>query len=112
MSSGWKKVEADIESGPAGTMKWIMIIVLVLTLFGSALNWIMKPAGMAVDRIVQKNSFQYKEGMEQRAAILQANIAEVDILLAQNPVGNSYHADLVAQKRILNVQLKAITINQ
>ena len=105
----WDKVEKDIESGPLGLYKWVVIFVILITVLIGGLNLFMKPASMAVDRIVMKNSFQYKEGMEQRAAILQANISEVDILLQSNPENRDA---LLSQKRILNVQLKAITINQ
>jgi hypothetical protein len=56
-----------------------------------------------------KNSFQYKEGMEQRAAILQASITELDIRLQQNPDNRQ---DLQNQRSILSAQLRAITINK
>ncbi len=64
---------------------------------------------MAVDRVVMKQSFQYKEGMAQRGAILEASIVELDIALQGNP---EYRKDLINQKRILSAQLKAITINK
>ena len=64
---------------------------------------------VAVERIVFENSFQYKQGMAQRGAILEANIAEVDILLRSNPENRQ---DLINQKSILRAQLRAITINQ
>lgn len=105
----WDKVGKDVEGGPFGLFKWVVIgVVLVTVLFGG-INLIMKPATMAVDRIVMKNSFQYVEGMEQRAAILQANIAEIDIRLSQNPENKT---DFQNQRSILSAQLRAITINQ
>jgi len=105
----WEKVEKDVERGPLGLFKWIALFVLAAVLLFGGLNLLMKPASMAVDRLVMKNSFQYKEGMEQRAAILSANISEIDILLQSNP---SNQKDLQAQRMILSGQLRAITVNQ
>lgn len=106
---GWDKVEKDIESGPLGLFKWVAIcVILDVVLFGG-INLIMKPANMAVDRIVMKNSFQYKEGMEQRAATLKASIVEVDVMLQKFP---EKAQELNGQKRILTAQLRAITINK
>lgn len=107
----WNKVEKDIESGPLGLFKWIVICIIVLSLIGGFLyiqKQAAKPIDTAIDRMVMKNSFQYKEGMEQRAAILEASILEIDILLQGNPDNRN---DLINQKRVLNAQLKAITIN-
>ena len=47
--------------------------------------------------------------MAQRGAILEANIAEVDMLLRSNPENRQ---DLINQKSVLRAQLRAITINQ
>lgn len=105
----WKKVEADIESGPSGAFKWLVILVIAVVVLFGGIGLIMKPANMAVDRIVTKNSFQYKEGMEQRAAILEANITELDIMLQQNPENKQA---LLNQRHILSAQLRAITINK
>lgn len=62
-----------------------------------------------VERQVFENSFQYKTGMAQRAAVLEANIAEIDSLLMSNPDNKQ---ELLNQKSVLKVQLRAITINQ
>jgi hypothetical protein len=105
----WNKVEKDVEAGPMGLLKWIAFFAIAITVIFGGLNLFMKPANMAVDRMVMKHSFQYKEGMEQRAAILEANISELDIMLQQNPENRQ---DIVNQKRILSAQLKAITINE
>ena len=105
----WDKVEKDIERGPFGLFKWVAIVVILIVALFGGLRLITKPASMAVDRIVMKQSFQYREGMEQRGAILQANITEIDIMLQQNPENRQ---DLIDQKMILNSQLKAITINE
>jgi hypothetical protein len=108
-SMSWEKVEKDVTGGPLGLFKWVAIgVVLIVLLFGG-INLIMKPATMAVDRVVMKNSFQYREGMEQRGAILEASLVELDIALQQNPENRQ---GLVNQKRILSAQLRAITINK
>jgi hypothetical protein len=105
----WDKVEKDVSGGPWGLFKWIAIAALLLTVLFGGINLFMKPANVAVDRIIMKNSFQYAEGMEQRAAILQASILELDLMLQQNPENRQ---DIVNQKRILSAQLNAITINE
>jgi len=106
--ANWKKVETDIDSGPWGLFKWFVIFILCLAVFFGVLGWVMKPASMAVDRIVTKQSFQYKEGMAQRAAILEANILEVDDAMMRNP---EKREELMRTKKVLEAQLKAITIN-
>lgn len=105
----WDKVGKDVESGPLGTFMWVTVCLLAVVVLFGGVNLIMKPASMAVDRIVMKTSFQYKEGMEQRAAILQASITELDIKLRSNPTNKQ---DLDNQRLILSAQLRAITINQ
>lgn len=105
----WEKVASDMESGPFGLFKWVAIAVALLVVLFGSINLFMKPASVAVDRVVMKNSFQYVEGMEQRAAILQANIAELDVRLQKNPANRE---NLLNQKQILNAQLRAITINK
>ena len=101
----WDKVEKDIESGPLGAFKWFAIIVVSIVVLFAGINFIMKPASVAVESAVFKNSFQYQEGMEQRAAILEANIAEIDGLLITNPQDSE---NLNAQKRALRAQLNAV----
>jgi hypothetical protein len=105
----WEKVEKDISNGPFGLFKWIAIAAILCVVLFGGINLFMKPASMVVDRIVMKNSFQYREGMEQRGAILEANIVELDIALQQNPENRQ---NLINQKRILSAQLRAITINK
>jgi len=94
----WERVEGDITKGPWGLFKWVAIGTLSAVVLFGGINLLTKPAGMAVERIVMKQSFQYKEGMEQRAATLQANLADPDIT--------------VEQRKYLQAQLRAITINQ
>lgn len=109
---GWDKVNKDISSGPMGLLKWGLTFIIAIVLIVAGLNFVLKPANMAVDRMVMKNSFQYVEGMEQRAAILQANIDEINIALENDMEDPKIRQDLLKQKRILTVQLKAITVNK
>lgn len=81
-------------------MSGCVFAVLVFAAIGFAL----RPVDKMVDRAVQVNSHQYIEGMEQRARVLEANIAEVDALLLMNPENKEA---LLAQKRALSAQLKA-----
>lgn len=106
--TSWNDVDKDLEAGPFRAFKWVAILVVLIVLLFGGIGLLLRPASVAVDRLVMKNSFQYREGMEQRGAILEANIAEVDALLQQNP---SNRDELLAQKRVLNAQLRAITIN-
>lgn len=107
----WEKVESDVESGPMGLFKWVLIGFIALSVIGGVAycqKQASKPFSMAVDRLAMKQSFQYKEGMAQRGAILEASIIELDIALQGNPENRN---DLINQKRILSAQLKAISIN-
>lgn len=104
----WDKVESDISSGPLGLLKWIVLTVVLFSLLTFGLWAIFKPAGVAVERVVFKNSFQYKEGMAQRGAILEANLAEIDMQIIKNP---DKRKELEAQKKVIQAQLRAITIN-
>lgn len=110
--TGWDRVGSDVEKGPGGLFKWIFLAVIGVLVIGFVGNMVFgsaaKVGNVAVDRVVTKTSFQYKEGMGQRAAILQANIAQLDVDIARNPENVD---DLIAQRKILSVQLDAITIN-
>jgi hypothetical protein len=107
----WASVEKDVGRGPMGLFKWVLIGFLALSTIGGLAychRQVSKPLSMAVYRAVMKQSFQYKEGMAQRVAILEASIIELDIALQGNPENRK---DLINQKRILSAQLKAISIN-
>jgi len=87
----------------------LVIVLVLLSVIGFTLNSFGLIGSTIVEREVYKQSFQYKEGMAQRAAILQASISEIDILMSSNPENRQ---DLINQKLILSAQLKAITINK
>lgn len=106
----WDKVEGDVTRGPLGLFKWLAIAaVLLFVLFGT-LNAVGLIGGKAVERAVIKTSFQYKEGMEQRAAIWEASLIEIDILMQTASAEEA--AALRNQRAVISAQLRAITINQ
>lgn len=98
-----KQIENFEERPIRALYKWAVIAIglaFVLAIGG----FILRPVDMAVERAVLVTSHQYKEGMEQRANILQANIAEIDAMLVTNPENR---AQLMAQKRALTAQYNA-----
>ena len=90
---------------------FFMVVLMIVAI--SVVGFGLKSAGIIgttmVERAVMKQSFQYKEGMEQRGAILQSNIEEIDILLQSNPENKQ---ELINQKSVLRSHLKAVMINQ
>ena len=108
---GWDKVSADVEQGPVGLFKWIVIFMIPLLVLVGVTKLIFKPISVATERMIVKQSFQYKEGMQQRGAILSANIAELDVLISQSYDQEELEA-YRNQKMILTAQLRAITINE
>lgn len=63
----------------------ILIVLVILGGTGFVLNSMGLIGTTVVERVVFENSFQYKTGMAQRGAILEANIIEIDMLLQSNP---------------------------
>lgn len=78
--------------------------IVISVVIASILLFAFKLANSYVGRAIQTNSHQYVEGMNQRARVLNANIAEIDSLLLTNPENKE---SLLAQKRALSAQLKA-----
>lgn len=105
----WEKVVNQASSGPMGAFKWLAIFIVLLFVFFGALRAFGLIGGTIVEREVFRNSFQYQAGMEQRGAILQANIIEVQSMIHQHP---ERRQELEGQLRVLRAQLNAITINQ
>ena len=81
-------------------MGYTVLTIIVLSVVGAGLRF----AGVFGERIVFENSFQYKKGMESRALVLQAQIAEVDRQITINP---DMAQQLSAQKKVLQIQLQA-----
>ena len=82
-------------------MGYLILTMVILAIVGGALRF----AGVFGERVVFENSFQYKEGMSQRANTLQAQIAEIEMNIINNP---EMYAQLNAQKKVLEIQLKGI----
>lgn len=98
----------EIESGPRGMLKWVLLFIIFITITVGVLHNLGLIGSTVVERKVFENSFQYKEGMEQRAAILEANLLEAKINLTKDPANE----DLQNQVKLLEAQIRAITINQ
>lgn len=81
---------------------WGIAILILLTVIG----WAMRPISMRVDREVMVQSHQYKEGMAERVAVLQATITEIDIRLSMG-LDEKARKGLEAQRSIINAQLIA-----
>ncbi len=105
----WNRVEGDLVSGTWGALKWLLIVVIVVGVLATGTRYLGMWGNTVMDRVVMKNSFQYKEGMAQRAAVLQAQIAQVELDISKNP---ELRGELSSQKKVLEAQLNAITINQ
>lgn len=86
-----------------------VILLIVGVLFG--LKYFGLIGSTIVEREVFKHSFQYKEGMNQRAATLEASIIELEILI-QNEHDGNVRKNLTNQKTILKAQLRAITLTK
>ena len=82
-----------------------MLVVSLIVLGGLRLAGI--PLYKMVERKTLVESHQYKEGMNQRAAVLRANITELDEMIRR---GEGDINSLQSQKRVLYSQLNAITL--
>lgn len=102
-----KQVEGFEKKPIRSLFKWAIILCLLGGVF-TAWHYARMPAKMAIERQVMKQSFQYKEGMAQRAAILEANIIEVENQLRMDPTNQG----LEGQLRTLKAQHRATLINQ
>lgn len=82
-------------------MSYFILTVLILSVLGGAL----RIAGVFGERVVFENSFQYKEGMKQRAATLEAQIVEIEMNIMQFPEQSQ---TLQMQKKVLQIQLNSM----
>lgn len=85
--------------------KWVLWgigVLLVITIIGYALM----PISKRVEREVLIQSHQYKEGMADRIAVLQASLAEIDARLTGG-VDEQTRKNLEVQRATINVQLNA-----
>ena len=82
-----------------------LVVIAVIVVITYAL-W---PVSKMVERQVLVQSHQYIEGRKAQGAIWEANLAEVDAMLS---TGQGDKDSLLAQKRAITAQLRAIRINQ
>ena len=94
-----------------GWWVWVLflsiITLAILFAFSSGALFL----GKKVERAVLVNSHQYIEGMEQRGAIMQANLAEAQARLAAES-DPEVKANIQSQISVLKAQLSAIRIIQ
>ena len=76
----------------------VATILILAAVFGG-----LKILGVFGERVVFKESFQYQEGMRQRVVTLQAQMAEIDAQIIQNP---EIAEQLEAQRKVLEIQLR------
>lgn len=88
------------------TMWKVVPIILIIVAIGFGVKSLGLVGGKMVERQVLVNSHQYIEGMDQRAGVLKANIAELDVMIS---MGDGNRDELMGQKRVLKAQLSAIT---
>lgn len=97
-----------------GIWQIFTMFLLATVLFGS-LGTVTRYLGMwgdtTMERIITKNSFQYKEGMDQQAAIWESQLVELDeqLMTCQE---QEICDGIQGQKRIIRARLRAVTINQ
>jgi F0F1-type ATP synthase beta subunit len=104
--SNYRK-EANIVAKETYWTVWkVLPILLIILIIGFSLNSAGLIGSKMVERQVLVNSHQYIEGMQQRAGILKANIAELDVMIS---LGKGNKTELLGQKRVLKAQLLAIT---
>lgn len=99
-----EKEFTSFEKHPKTTIaKWVLFLAILFGAVGMLAKGLM-PVNKMIERQTLVNSHQYIEGMEQRARILEANIAEINAMIATNPDNVN---ELLAQKRALSAQLNA-----
>lgn len=81
---------------------WGIAIMILLTVIG----WIAMPISKRVEREVLVQSHQYREGMAERVAVLQATLTEIDAKLAMG-LDEEIRVGLEAQRSAINAQLIA-----
>lgn len=84
---------------------WILTLSILTIVILGGMKYLGVIGATVVERVVFEQSFQYKEGMKQRGAILEAQLAEIDMLIA---TGQGDVESLRAQRSVINVQLRAM----
>lgn len=86
-------------------MGYVILTVAILSAVGGVLN----VAGVFGERVLIKNSFQYKEGMAQQAAIWESQLIELDTQIMQQ-TDEQILLQLQGQKHQINARLRAVTL--
>lgn len=93
-----EKQAKDFEQKPIRSLfKWAGILSAVC-LIPVGVNMLLKPAKMEMEHQAVIHSHQYKESMSQRAAILEANIIQVEEDLRLDPENIALQSQLKALK--------------
>jgi hypothetical protein len=100
-----KQIESFEKNPVRSLFKWAVILCLIGGVF-TAFHYATLPAKKMIERQVLVNSHQYKEGMEQRAAILEANIAETQAMISTQPDNANLKATLASLKAQHRATLK------
>ena len=108
----WDNVEEDVKKGPLGAFKWLVIAVICLTVVFGGMGLLMKPAHVAVERIVFENSFQYSEARSTEIATFEAQLAEIKVQLTNPNLEADTRINLEAQVSAIRVQLKVARSKQ
>lgn len=106
-----KEESKQIRGGIFQSFGFWVLIVCLFGGFGFIANSIGLIGQTAVEHAVIKNSFQYKEGMEQQAAIWESTLVELEEQRMQCQ-DEQVCAGIDGQIRVINARLRAVTINK
>ncbi|WBU76755.1 hypothetical protein JAVIER_158 [Vibrio phage Javier] len=106
-----KQERKEIRGGIFQTFGFWVLIVCLFGGFGTLSHYLGMWGDTTMDRIITKNSFQYKEGMEQQAAIWESTLVELEEQRMQCQ-DEAACANIDGQIRMVNARLRAVTINK
>jgi 5-bromo-4-chloroindolyl phosphate hydrolysis protein len=86
-----------------GWVAWGIGILILLSVVGFVLNSAGLFGHTVVERVVFKNSFQYKEARESELTTYEAQLAEINSKLADPNLDENERKTLEAQKASINV---------
>lgn len=85
--------------------KWVFWLGAIL-LFFTVIGWVLMPINKRIEREVLVQSHQYKQGMNERVAMFQASLDEIDTRLRMQ-LDPQMRSGLEAQRSVINAQLNA-----
>jgi len=98
----WDRVEDDIDSGPAGFAKWIVVFIIFVCVVMGGISYF----SVNAERVIVESSYIYKAGARAEVATYQATLEELDIRIAQDPINQ----DLINQRSFVRSKLKSLEI--